>query len=166
MFVQYHRTLPQPVPPYPYLHLLLVSNLTCIFQTHKQDLAEISYVCPVSQDSPLACHLLPLPLPPPSSLHLTLYLPNHKWDLAEISYLCSVSHDSPSARPLLPLPPSLQLTLYLPTSPARPTLFARSFRRRFFSYHHTVKHPHISTILSWLSIPLVLKCAAKILTIG
>ena len=46
------------------------------------------------------------------------------------------------------------------------TLSARSFRRRFFSYHQAVKHPHTSTILSWLSIPLVLKCAAKILTIG
>ena len=47
-----------------------------------------------------------------------------------------------------------------------PTLFGRSFRRRFFTYHHAVKQPHISIILSWLSIPSVLKCAAKILTIG
>ena len=28
-------------------------------------------------------------------------------------------------------------------------------------YHHAVKHPHTRIILSWLSIPLVLKCAAK-----
>ena len=46
------------------------------------------------------------------------------------------------------------------------TLFARSFRRRFFSYHQAVKHPHTSIILSCLSIPSVLKCAAKFLTIG
>ena len=46
------------------------------------------------------------------------------------------------------------------------TLFARSFRRRFFVYHHAVKHLYTCTILSWLSIPLVLKCAAKILKIG
>ena len=47
-----------------------------------------------------------------------------------------------------------------------PTLYARSFRRRFFAYHHAVKHPHTSIILSWLSTPLVLKCATKILKIG
>ena len=46
------------------------------------------------------------------------------------------------------------------------TLFAKSFRRRFLTYHHAVKHPHTSIILSWLSIPLVLKCAAKKMTIG
>ena len=28
------------------------------------------------------------------------------------------------------------------------TLFARSFRRRFFAYHYAVKHPHICLILS------------------
>ena len=42
------------------------------------------------------------------------------------------------------------------------TLYARSFRGRFFfAYHQTVKHPHTNIILSWLIIPLVLKCAAK-----
>ena len=46
------------------------------------------------------------------------------------------------------------------------TLFARSFRRRFFTHHHVVKHPHTIIILSWVSIPLVLKCVAKMLTIG
>ena len=46
------------------------------------------------------------------------------------------------------------------------TLFATSFRRRLFAYHHTVKHPHTCIILPWLSIPLVLKCAAQILKIG
>ena len=46
------------------------------------------------------------------------------------------------------------------------TPYARSFRRRFFVYHQTVKHPHTRIILSWLSIPLVLKCAAKCLKIG
>ena len=33
--------------------------------------------------------------------------------------------------------------------------------RRFFAYHHTVKHTHTSIILSWFSIPFVLKCAIK-----
>ena len=47
-----------------------------------------------------------------------------------------------------------------------PTLFARSFRRRFFAYHYAVNHPHTNIILSWFSILLVLKCAAKILKIG
>ena len=47
------------------------------------------------------------------------------------------------------------------TTAALSTLYARSFRRRFFVYHHAVKHPHTRIILSWLSIPLVLKCAAK-----
>ena len=46
------------------------------------------------------------------------------------------------------------------------TLFARSFRRRFFAYHYAVNHPHTNIILSWFSIPLVLKCATKILKIG
>ena len=46
------------------------------------------------------------------------------------------------------------------------TLFARSFRRRVFAYSYTVNHPHTNIILSWFSIPLVLKCAAKILKIG
>ena len=46
------------------------------------------------------------------------------------------------------------------------TLLARSFRRRFFAYYYAVKHPHTNVILSWFSIPLVLKCAAKILKIG
>ena len=46
------------------------------------------------------------------------------------------------------------------------TLFARSFRRRFFAYHYAVNHPHTNIILSWFSIPLVLKCTAKILKIG
>ena len=36
----------------------------------------------------------------------------------------------------------------------------------FFAYHHAVNHPHTIIILSWFSIPLVLKCAAKILKIG
>ena len=47
-----------------------------------------------------------------------------------------------------------------------PTLYARSFRRRFFAFHHAVNHPHTNIILSWLSIPLVLKCAAELLKIG
>ena len=47
-----------------------------------------------------------------------------------------------------------------------PTLFARSFRRRLFAYHYAVNHPHTNIILSWFIIPLVLKCAAKILKIG
>ena len=46
------------------------------------------------------------------------------------------------------------------------TLFARSFGRRVFAYHYAVNHPHTNIILSWFSIPLVLKCAAKILKIG
>ena len=46
------------------------------------------------------------------------------------------------------------------------TLFARPFRRRFFAYHYAGNHPHTNIILSWFSIPLVLKCAAKILKIG
>ena len=33
-------------------------------------------------------------------------------------------------------------------------------------YHHAVNHPHTHIILSRLRIPLVLKCAAKILKIG
>ena len=41
------------------------------------------------------------------------------------------------------------------------TLYARSFIRRFFAYHRAVNHPHTNIILSWLSIPFVLKCAAK-----
>ena len=45
------------------------------------------------------------------------------------------------------------------------TLYARSFRRRFFAFHHAVNHPQTHIILSWLSIPLVLKCAAKTLKI-
>ena len=48
----------------------------------------------------------------------------------------------------------------------KPTPYARSFRRRFFAYHHAVNHPHKNIILSWFNIPLVLKCAAKILKIG
>ena len=28
------------------------------------------------------------------------------------------------------------------------TLFARSFRRRFFAYHYAVNHPHTNIILS------------------
>ena len=47
-----------------------------------------------------------------------------------------------------------------------PTPYARSFRRRFFPFHYTVNHSHINVILSRFSIPLVLKCAAKILKIG
>ena len=46
------------------------------------------------------------------------------------------------------------------------TLFARSFRRRFFAYHYAVNHPHANIIWSWVSIPLVLNCASKILKIG
>ena len=46
------------------------------------------------------------------------------------------------------------------------TLFARSFRRKFFAYHYAVNHPHTNIILSWVNIPLVLKCAANILKIG
>ena len=49
---------------------------------------------------------------------------------------------------------------------SRTTLFTRSFRSRFFAYHHAVNHPHTNIILSRLSIPLVLKCAAKSLKIG
>ena len=44
--------------------------------------------------------------------------------------------------------------------------YATSFRRRFFAYHHAMTHPHSNIILSLFSIPLVLKCAAKILKIG
>ena len=44
--------------------------------------------------------------------------------------------------------------------------YATSFRRRFFAYHHAMTHPHLNIILSLFSIPLVLKCAAKILKIG
>ena len=47
-----------------------------------------------------------------------------------------------------------------------PTLFVRSFRRRFFAYHYASNHPHTNIILSLFSIPLVLKYAAKILKIG
>ena len=46
------------------------------------------------------------------------------------------------------------------------TLFARSFRRRFFAYYYAVNHPHTNIIISLFSIPLVLKCATKILKIG
>ena len=35
----------------------------------------------------------------------------------------------------------------------------------FFAYHHAVNHPHTNIILSWFSIPLVLKCAVKNLKI-
>ena len=45
------------------------------------------------------------------------------------------------------------------------TLFARSFRRRFSAYHYAVNHSHTNIIISLFSIPLVLKCAAKILKI-
>ena len=34
------------------------------------------------------------------------------------------------------------------TSLVRATLFARSFRRRFFAYHYAVNHPHTNIILS------------------
>ena len=54
-----------------------------------------------------------------------------------------------------------ELSVYIDTIP-----YATSFRRRFFAYHHAVNHPHTNIILSWLSIPLVLKCAAKKLKIG
>ena len=47
-----------------------------------------------------------------------------------------------------------------------PTPYATSFRRRFFAYHHAVKHPQTNIISSWFSIPLVLKCAPKCLKIG
>ena len=47
-----------------------------------------------------------------------------------------------------------------------PTPYATSFRRRVFAHHHGLNHPHKNIILSWLRIPLVLKCAAKILKIG
>ena len=46
------------------------------------------------------------------------------------------------------------------------TLYATSFRRVFFNYHHAMTHPHSNIMLSLFSIPLVLKCAAKILKIG
>ena len=46
------------------------------------------------------------------------------------------------------------------------TPYVTSFRRKFFAHHHTVKHPHTNIILSLFSIPLVLKCAAKILKIS
>ena len=32
------------------------------------------------------------------------------------------------------------------------TLYARSFRSRFFAYHHAVNHPHTNIILSRLKI--------------
>ena len=44
--------------------------------------------------------------------------------------------------------------------------YALSFRRRFFAYHQAMTHPHSNMILSLFCIPLVLKCAAKILKIG
>ena len=46
------------------------------------------------------------------------------------------------------------------------TPYPRSFRSRFFAYHYAANHPHTHIILSWFSIPLVLKCAANILKIG
>ena len=46
------------------------------------------------------------------------------------------------------------------------TPFARSSRRSFFAYHYAVNHPHTNIILPWFSIPLILKCATKILKIG
>ena len=36
----------------------------------------------------------------------------------------------------------------------------------FFTYYHAVNHSYTNIVLSWFSIPLVLKCAAKILKIG
>ena len=47
----------------------------------------------------------------------------------------------------------------------RPTPYATSFRRRFFAYRKSMRHPHTNIILSLFSIPLVLKGAAKILKI-
>ena len=44
--------------------------------------------------------------------------------------------------------------------------YARSFGKSFFAYHYALNHPHTNIILSWFSIPLVLKCAAKNLNIG
>ena len=44
--------------------------------------------------------------------------------------------------------------------------YARSFRRRFLAFYYAVDHAPTNIILSWFSIPLVLKCAAKILKIG
>ena len=46
------------------------------------------------------------------------------------------------------------------------TPYATSFRRRFFAYRNAMKHTHTNIILSLFSIPLVLKCAAKMLKIG
>ena len=46
------------------------------------------------------------------------------------------------------------------------TLYATSFRRRFFVDHHAVKDTPTNIILSWFSIPLALKWAAKILKIS
>ena len=46
-----------------------------------------------------------------------------------------------------------------------PTPYATSFRRRFLGYYHAMAHPYSNIILSLFSIPLVLKCAAKILNI-
>ena len=43
---------------------------------------------------------------------------------------------------------------------------ATSFGRRFFAYHHAMKHPHTNIILSLSNIHFVLKCAAKSLKIG
>ena len=45
----------------------------------------------------------------------------------------------------------------------KPTLYARSFRKRFFMYmyRHAVNHPHTNIIISRFSIPLVLKRAEK-----
>ena len=48
----------------------------------------------------------------------------------------------------------------------RPSPYVTSFRRRFFKYNHVMTHPHSNIILSLFSIPLVLKCAAKIFNIG
>ena len=59
--------------------------------------------------------------------------------------------------------PSLNLPSWLWRCLSDTTPYARSFRRRFFMYNYTVNHPHTNIILSWFSIPLVLKCAAKIL---
>ena len=58
------------------------------------------------------------------------------------------------------------LYIYRKTENSETTMYATSFRRRFFKYPHAITHPHSNIILSLISIPLVLKCASKILEIG
>ena len=65
-----------------------------------------------------------------------------------------------------------QISLHIPAVSLVPLLFTAYslcnifLKEVFFAHHHAMKYPHTSIILSWFSIPLVLKCAAKILKIG